>query len=116
MKKLLGAVISVLMVAMMSSLAVATTAAPASSKGCTWYVYKAVKNTTYWEYRTGNTVNGGFWKRPSKGTKFKTNEPFNGKRRTAIKYQIWDGKWQKLSLTKRFPYLNRGAVKYVSCY
>ncbi|WP_018156946.1 hypothetical protein [Demetria terragena] len=92
-------------------------AAPsAEAGGCTWYVYETTKNTTYWEYSSGNIVNGGFWKRPAKGFRLKTNEPFNGKARTAIKYHVWDGKWQKLSATHRFPYINRGAVKFDYCY
>ena len=79
-------------------------------------MYKTTKATKYYEYSWGSTMNRGFWGRLNKGTKLKTNEPFNGKRRTEIKYQEWYGKWQRLSTTKRYPYINKGAVRFQYCY
>ncbi|RYZ11256.1 MAG: hypothetical protein EOO70_09835 [Myxococcaceae bacterium] len=116
MKKTLSSIIAGAMLAMLGVVGTGAAVTSAEARGCTWYIYQATKNTTYWENPTGSQVNGGFWKHPSKGTKFKTNVPFGSKARTPMKYQIWNKKWQKLSLTSKFPYINKGAVRYVSCY
>lgn len=115
-KKLIGTALAAGMTASLGAAVPAVVAGPAEAAGCTWYVYETTKNTTYWEYAWGNQVNGGFWKHPMKGTRLRTNDPFNGHNRTQIKYQEWHGQWQRLSLTKRYPYINRGAVDFKYCY
>lgn len=126
MRTTFRAALAGLLVAMLSALTMGSVSSPAhsadtsaassSARSCTWYVYKARKDTTYWENRWGSAVNRGFWQHPSKGTRMLTNQPFRGKSRTPIKYQIWNKKWQKLSVTNKFPYINRGAVRYQYCY
>ncbi len=93
----------------------AANAAPDEARGCTWYIYKTNRNTTYYEYATGNEVNHGFWKHPDKGSLIKTNVPFNGKNRTLIKFEHFTGSWRNLS-DGRYPYINRAAVDYLRCY
>lgn len=102
--------------AVLAAGAVVVTPTAAQAAGCEWYIYKTTRDTTYWQYSSGNTVNFGDWRHPDKNTLLKTNVPFNGRNRTVIKYEHAWGEWKWLSLTGDYPYINRGAVEFMYCY